>query len=319
MNKNNKKRMCITTILLKTLSLVSILIVYSCDTDETQTVATFTNLTMADEFDVEGAPNSEIWNFDTGTGPNSDGWGNNELQYYTDRSENVTVQNGLLVITAIEEDYNGSSHTSAKLITKGKFSQAYGRFEARIKVPGGSGLWPAFWLLGENFDVDGWPQCGEIDIMEYRRQEPTKVSGSIHGPGYSGETDPQGQVTKSYDLGNDRYDAGFHIFGIEWGPEYINYYIDDVLYNQITPSDIVVTPADAVYTLNDGVEAAEATEDSPAIEAVEPTDVTGDWVFNKPFYIIINLAVGGNFPGNPNSGETFPQNMLVDYVRVYKQ
>ncbi|MDG1041213.1 MAG: glycoside hydrolase family 16 protein [Flavobacteriaceae bacterium] len=317
MNKNNKKTMRITTLLFTTFALASMISFTSCDTDETQTVATFSNLTMADEFDVEGAPNSDIWSFETGTG--IDGWGNNELQYYTDRPENVTVQNGLLVITALKEEYNGASYTSARLITKGKFKQAYGRFEARIKVPGGSGLWPAFWLLGENFDVDGWPQCGEIDIMEYRRQEPTKVSGSIHGPGYSGETDPQGQVTKSYDLGNNRYDAGFHVFGIEWGPEYINYYIDDVLYNQITPSDIEVTPADVVYTLNDAVEAVEATEESPAVEAVEATDVTGDWVFNKPFYIIINLAVGGNFPGNPDDGETFPQNMLVDYVRVYNQ
>ena len=317
MNKNNKKTMRITTLLFTTFALASMISFKSCDTDETQTVATFSNLTMSDEFDVEGAPNSDIWSFETGTG--TDGWGNKELQYYTDRPENVTVQNGLLVITALKEEYNGASYTSARLITKGKFKQAYGRFEARIKVPGGSGLWPAFWLLGENFDVDGWPQCGEIDIMEYRRQEPTKVSGSIHGPGYSGETDPQGQVTKSYDLGNNRYDAGFHVFGIEWGPEYINYYIDDVLYNQITPSDIEVTPADVVYTLNDAVEAVEATEESPAVEAVEATDVTGDWVFNKPFYIIINLAVGGNFPGNPDDGETFPQNMLVDYVRVYNQ
>ena len=316
MKINNKKKIRTSALLLKSLGLVSILMAFSCDTDETQKIANYTNLVMSDEFDVEGAPDSEIWNYDIGTGV--DGWGNNELQYYTNRSENATVQNGLLVISAIEEDYNGASFTSARLLTKGKFSQAYGRFEARIKVPGGSGLWPAFWLLGENYDVDGWPQCGEIDIMEYRRQEPTKVSGSIHGPGYSGETDPQGHVTKSYDLGNDRYDAGFHIYGIEWGPDYINYYIDDVLYNQITPSDIVVTPADAVYTLNDGVEAVEATEDSPAVEAVEPTDVTGDWVFNKPFYIIINLAVGGNFPGDPDSGEAFPQNMLVDYVRVYK-
>ena len=317
MNKNNKKTMRITTLLFTTFALASMISFTSCDTDETQTVATFSNLTMSDEFDVEGAPNSDIWSFETGTG--TDGWGNKELQYYTDRPENVTVQNGLLVITALKEEYNGASYTSARLITKGKFKQAYGRFEARIKVPGGSGLWPAFWLLGENFDVDGWPQCGEIDIMEYRRQEPTKVSGSVHGPGYSGETDPQGQVTKSYDLGNNRYDAGFHVFGIEWGPEYINYYIDDVLYNQITPSDIEVTPADVVYTLNDAVEAVEATEESPAVEAVEATDVTGDWVFNKPFYIIINLAVGGNFPGNPDDGETFPQNMLVDYVRVYNQ
>ena len=317
MNKNNKKTMRITTLFFTTFALVSMISFTSCDTNETQTVATFSNLTMSDDFDVEGAPNSDIWSFETGTG--IDGWGNNELQYYTDRPENVTVQNGLLVITALKEEYNGASYTSARLLTKGKFKQAYGRFEARIKVPGGSGLWPAFWLLGENFDVDGWPQCGEIDIMEYRRLEPTKVSGSIHGPGYSGETDPQGQVTKSYDLGNDRYDAGFHEFGIEWGPEYINYYIDDVLYNQITPSDIEVTPADVVYTLNDAVEAVEATEESPAVEAVEATDVTGDWVFNKPFYILINLAVGGDFPGNPDDGETFPQNMLVDYVRVYNQ
>ena len=311
MNKN-KYKLKIQTLVVSSFLFASILTLTNCDTDETQTVASYTQLVMSDEFDVEGAPNSEIWNYDTGTGPALDGWGNNELQYYTDRSENVTVQNGLLVISAIEEDYNGAAFTSAKLLTKGKFSQAYGRFEARIKVPGGSGLWPAFWLLGENVDVDGWPQCGEIDIMEYRRQEPTKVSGSIHGPGYSGLTDPQGQVTKSYDLGNDRYDAGFHVFGIEWSPDYINYYIDDVLYNQITPSDIVVTPANAVYTLNDGVAATADTE------AIPGTDVTGDWVFNKPFYIIINLAVGGNFPGNPDSGETFPQNMLVDYVRVYK-
>ena len=309
MNKINKYKIRIQTLVLKSFVFASMLMLSNCSNDETQTVATFTNLVMSDEFDVEGAPNSEIWNFDTGTGFN--GWGNNELQYYTDRTENVTVQNGLLVISAIQEDYNGSSYTSARLLTKGKFSQAYGRFEARIKVPGGSGLWPAFWLLGENYDVDGWPQCGEIDIMEYRRQEPTMVSGSIHGPGYSGESNPQGHLTKSYDLGNDRYDAGFHVFGIEWGPDYINYYIDDVLYNQIRPSDIVVTPADAVYTLNDGVAATDEAE------AIEPTNVTGDWVFNKPFFIIINLAVGGNFPGSPDNGELFPQNMLVDYVRVY--
>ena len=310
MNKINKYKIRVQTAVLKTFVFTLMLTLSNCSNDETQTVATYTQLVMADEFDVEGAPNSEIWSYDIGRDVN--GWGNNELQYYTDRPENVTVQNGLLVISAIEEEYNGASFTSARLLTKGKFSQAYGRFEARIKVPGGSGLWPAFWLLGENFDVDGWPQCGEIDIMEYRRQEPTKVSGSLHGPGYSGESAPQGQLTKSYDLGNDRYDEGFHVFGIEWGYQYINYYIDGVLYNQITPSDIVVTPADAVYTLNDGVPETDDTEE------IEPTDVTGDWVFNKPFYIIINLAVGGNFPGSPANGELFPQNMLVDYVRVYK-
>ena len=136
MNKNNKKRMRITTMLLKTLCFVSILITFSCTTDETQTVATFTNLVMADEFDIEGAPDSDIWNYDIGTGPNSDGWGNNELQYYTNRSENVTVQNGLLVISAIEEDYNGASFTSAKLLTKGKFCSSLWAFRSPYQSTG---------------------------------------------------------------------------------------------------------------------------------------------------------------------------------------
>ncbi len=271
--------------------LVTVFVISSCATDDTQTVAEFTNLVWQDDFDTEGVPNPANWGYDIGTGVN--GWGNNELQYYTDRTENVTVQNGILIITAQEEQFNGSSYTSAKLLTRDKFEQAYGRFEARIRVPDGSGLWPAFWLLGADCDEVPWPQCGEIDIMEYRRQEPTQVSGTVHGPGYSGLTIPQGQITKSYDLGNDRFDAGFHVFGIEWGPDYINYYVDDVLYNQITPADLEVTPDDGTGTL-------------------------GEWVFNKPFYIIINLAVGGNFPGAPDGETSFPQNMLIDYVRVYK-
>ena len=207
----------------------------------------------------------------------------------------------VIIITAQKESFNGSNYTSAKLLTRDKFEQKYGRFEARIRMPEGSGLWPAFWLLGADCDEVAWPICGEIDIMEYRRQEPISVSGSVHGPGYSGETEPQNQITKSYDLGNDRFDAGFHVFGIEWGPDYINYYVDDVLYNQITPADIELDEDyPVIYTLDDG------------------TDVTGDWVFNKPFYIILNLAVGGNFPQAPDSDQVFPQSMLVDYVRVYK-
>jgi beta-glucanase (GH16 family) len=216
----------------------------------------------------------------TGNSVTGAGWGNNELQYYTKRTENVKVENGYLLITAQKESYNESSYTSARLTTKGKFDQAYGRFEARIRLPYGQGMWPAFWLLGANIDQVGWPKCGEIDIMEYRGQEPTKLLGTVHGPGYSGGA----SITKSYSLLNDRFDTGFHIFGIEWGPEYINYYVDNVLYNQITPSD-----------------------------------VTGEWVFDHPFYIIINLAVGGNFVGNPNSQTVFPQTMLVDYVRVYQK
>jgi beta-glucanase (GH16 family) len=252
----------------------------SCETNETQTVAKFTELVMADEFDVEGAPNPDIWGYNIGTGEN--GWGNNELQYYTDRTDNVSVQNGVLIITAKEEQFNGSAYTSARLLTKGKLEQTYGRYEARIRLPWGQGIWPAFWLLGD--DANGtqiWPEIGEIDIMEYVGDEPTRVFGTVHGPGYSG-----GQsISKSYNLENDRFDTGFHIFGIEWGPDYINFYVDDKLYNQITPKD-----------------------------------VPGEWVFNNgPFYIILNLAVGGALPGSPNAETVFPQNMLVDYVRVYKR
>ena len=264
------------------LLVASIYTLLSCSTDATQKVTNFTEIVMQDEFDTDGAPKSAIWGYDLGTG-NSDtggGWGNNELQYYTNRTENVKVENGYLLITAKKESYNGSSYTSARLTTKGLFEQAYGRFEARIKMPYGQGIWPAFWLLGANTDEVGWPKSGEIDIMEYRGQEPTKVLGTVHGPGYSGGT----AISKSYSLLNDRFDTDFHIFGIEWGPKYINYYVDNVLYNQITPAD-----------------------------------VPGEWVFDHPFYIIINLAVGGNFVGAPNSETVFPQTMLVDYVRVYKK
>jgi len=253
------------------------LAISSCSDDETQTIVTFKEVVMADEFDTDGAPNPAIWDYNIGTGEN--GWGNNELQYYTDRSENVTVQNGVLLITAKKEDFKGASYTSARIITKGE--QAYGRFEARMRLPFGYGMWPAFWLLGADCgDAVVWPQCGEIDIMEYRGQEPTTIHGSVHGNGYSGGD----AITKSYSLENDRFDTGFHVFGIEWAPEYINYYVDDVLYNQITRAD-----------------------------------VPGEWVFDHPFKIIINLAVGGAFVGSPNSETIFPQTMLIDYVRVYQK
>jgi beta-glucanase (GH16 family) len=283
MKKINSNLILIKRLVFKSLLLVLPIFVFSsCSTDEKQTVAQFTELVMQDEFTIEGTPNSTIWGYDLGTG-NSDtgvGWGNNELQCYTNRTENVKVENGYLLVTAKKESYNGSSHTSARLTTKGLFEQAYGRFEARIRLPYGQGMWPAFWLLGSNIDEVGWPQCGEIDIMEYRGQEPTKVLGTVHGPGYSGGA----SITKSYSLLNDRFDTDFHVFGIEWGPKYINYYVDDVLYNQITPAD-----------------------------------VPGEWVFDHPFYIVINLAVGGSFVGAPNSETVFPQTMLVDYVRVYKK
>ncbi len=278
MDKNKIYNLKKPALVLSSLSLLLILVITSCVTDDTQTVTTLTQLTMSDEFDVDGAPNSAIWNFDIGTGQN--GWGNNELQYYTDRPENVIVQNGVLIITAREESFNGSAYTSARLLTRGKFQQQYGRWEARIRLPYGKGIWPAFWLLGDdNSGTEIWPQIGEIDIMEYLGNEPTKMFGTVHGPGYSGGE----SVSKPFELENDRFDTGFHIFGIEWGPGYINFYVDDVLYNQITPAD-----------------------------------VPGEWVFDDEFYIILNIAVGGSLPGSPNAETEFPQRMLVDYVRVYQ-
>lgn len=265
----------------KILSLIFIVTFSSCDNNESQIVTTMTNLVWADEFSADGAPDATKWSYDIGTGEN--GWGNNEFQYYTDRPENVVVKNGMLYITAVKESFQGSNYTSARITTKGLFQQKFGRVEARIKLPWGQGIWPAFWMLGD--DTNGtviWPQIGEIDIMEYRGQQPTITHGSIHGPGYSAGN----AITKSYTLPNDRFDNDFHIFGIEWGQNYINYYVDGVLYNQITPSDL---PKDS------------------------------KWVFNdNEFYILLNLAVGGSFVGSPNAETVFPQEMIVDYVRVYK-
>lgn len=264
------------------LSLLGLAVVFgvfttSCNPDETQVVANFTStITLQEEFDVDGALDESIWGYEEGTGDN--GWGNNELQHYTKRADNVVIEDGMLKITAIKEAYEGAEYTSARLLTKGKFEQQYGRVEARIKLPSGKGLWPAFWMLGSNFDVVGWPQCGEIDILENKGSEPTIVAGSLHGPGYSGGN----PVTKEFQLTDNRFENDFHIFGIEWTKDYVNHYVDGVLYNHITRDD-----------------------------------VPGEWVFDQPFYIILNLAVGGDFDGAPTDATIFPNQMLVDYVRVY--
>ncbi|MDR9401163.1 MAG: glycoside hydrolase family 16 protein [Psychroflexus sp.] len=269
------------------LMLFSICLV-SCELDETQEVVTLNTLVWADEFDVDGAPNPENWNFEIGDGTDQGipGWGNNELQYYTDRPENVKVENGMLVITARQENFEGSNYTSARLTTQNLFEKKYGRFEARIKVPYGKGYWPAFWMLGEDSDGEVWPQIGEIDIMECLGDEPTAMFGTIHGPGYSGGE----SISKEYILQNNRFDTNFHVFGIEWSPNRINFYVDDKLYQSLTPEDVD-----------------------------EETDGEGEWVFNdREFYIILNIAVGGNLPGAPNANTVFPQSMFVDYVRVYE-
>ena len=271
--------MIIKNIKLFTFSFLSIALV-GCSTDEKQKVTTMDQLVMQDEFDTAGPPNNTLWNYDLGTGIN--GWGNNELENYTKSPQNIKVEDGMLKITAIKES-NGS-YTSARINSKVNFEQKYGRFEARIKLPWGKGIWPAFWLLGANSSTVSWPQCGEIDIMEYLGNNPTSVFGTLHGPDHIGSINIYDVfVTKTYTLENNRFDNDFHVFGIEWGEGYINYYVDNVLYNQITPFNY-----------------------------------TGVWVFNQPFYIILNLAVGGNLPGSPIPETTFPQTMLVDYIRVYQ-
>lgn len=238
-------------------------------------------LVWSDDFNgtAGSAPDNANWSFDIGTGTN--GWGNSELQYYTSRQENVQLDgDGKLMITAKSESFGGSGFTSARIKTKNLFEQAYGRFEARIKTPTGPGLWPAFWMLGANIDAAPWPQCGEIDIMEQRGQQPAVTWGSLHGPGYSGGS----AITKAYGLTNGRFDTDYHVYAIEWGPDYIDYFVDNYLYQRITPGN-----------------------------------VTGQWVYDHPFFIILNVAVGGNFVGFPTTGTPFPQSMYVDYVKVYRQ
>ena len=238
-------------------------------------------LVWSDNFDGAAgtAPDNTKWSFDIGRGDN--GWGNAELQYYTSRTSNIQKDGtGKLVITARSESFGGAAYTSARIKTKDLYAQAYGRFEARVKTTTGPGLWPAFWMLGSNIDAVPWPQCGEIDIMEQKGQEPTITYGSVHGPGYSGFN----PITRRYALTNGRFDTDYHVYAIEWGEGYIDYFVDNFLYSRITPED-----------------------------------VTGKWVFDKPFFLILNVAVGGNFVGFPTTGTPFPQSMYVDYVKVYKQ
>jgi beta-glucanase (GH16 family) len=254
----------------------------SCKIDAVQTLPQREwTLSWSDEFNGAAgtAPDNTKWSFDIGTGNN--GWGNSELQYYTNRSSNVQQDgNGNLVITARNESFAGSAYTSARIKTKGLFSQAYGRFEARIKTPSGPGIWPAFWMLGSNIDTKPWPGCGEIDIMEQKGYQPSVTYGTVHGPGYSGGN----SVGKAYALTNGRFDTGFHIYAVEWGTDFIDFFVDNFLYQRLTPADL-----------------------------------PGQWVFDQPYFIILNVAVGGNFVGFPTTGTPFPQPMLVDYVKVYRQ
>jgi beta-glucanase (GH16 family) len=248
-------------------------------------------LVWSDEFDLPdgSAPDPSKWNYDLGGG----GWGNQELECYTNSPQNAFIQGGNLVIQALNapntvcKDSNNNTtinnYTSARLLTAGKFEQAYGRFEARIKIPYGQGMWPAFWLLGNNIGSVGWPTCGEIDIMENIGKERSTIHGSMHGPGTSGGENSQSAALA---LPNgQRFSDDFHVFAIEWGASQVRFYVDNTLYETVNQSDVTAS---------------------------------GRWVFDHPFFIILNVAVGGGWPGSPDATTVFPQQMLVDYVRVYQ-
>lgn len=248
------------------------------------------SLVWQDEFNTPDGtpPDPTKWSHEIGDGTVNGipGWGNDELQYYTDSPENAATDgSGNLVITAKESDgeytcyYGPCEYTSGRLLSKFKAEFAYGRIESRIGLPQGAGLWPAFWSLGTNIDQVGWPQAGEIDIMEFVGRLPDEIFGTIHGPGYSGGA----SFGNVYDFGEPAYNE-FHTFAVEWQPDLINWYVDGILYHSASPAEIA----------------------------------PNQWVFNHPFYLLLNMAVGGNFGGAVGEDTVFPQSMLVDYVRVYQ-
>jgi beta-glucanase (GH16 family) len=237
---------------------------------------------FADEFDGAAgtAPDASKWQLETGDNVN-----NHERQFYTNSTSNAALDgNGNLVITARRENpanyqcwYGTCEYTSARLNTSGRFTQTYGHYEARLKISRGQGMWPAFWMLGDNIGGAGWPQCGEIDIMENVGFEPSTVHGTIHGPGYSGS----GGIGAPFSVGGAFADD-FHTFAVDWAPNSITWSVDGNAYQTRTPGDLG----------------------------------GNQWVFDHPFFLILNLAVGGYWPGDPDGATPFPNTLTVDYVRV---
>jgi beta-glucanase (GH16 family) len=230
-----------------------------------------------DEFDGRKI-DLENWTYDLGGG----GWGNGEMQYYTDSQDNAHVEDGMLVISAQKDilESGGFNFTSARLKTQGLQVFQYGRIEARIKVPAGKGLWPAFWMLGENFPEVGWPDCGEIDIMEYVGKEPDLIIGTLHGPGYSGALGLSTWNRQTYNIADD-----FHTYAIEWDTDQISWFFDGEKYSTFTREDVGNRP----------------------------------WVFDQPFFIILNVAIGGTLGGIVTPDTEFPAQYFIDYVRVYNE
>jgi uncharacterized protein (TIGR03437 family) len=232
-------------------------------------------LVWSDEFNgpANTSPSPQKWAMNTGGG----GWGNQELETYSNSTANVYQDgNGNLVIRAMQ---TAGEYTSGRLTTQYTMQASYGRVEARIKLPTGQGVWPSFWMLGSNCPTVGWPQCGEIDIMENLGSQPAYIHSTIHGPGF------QTGIGTAYELSSGQFSDDFHIFGIVWSPNSIQFQVDSVTYATMTPASL---------------------------------PLGANWVFNQPFFLILNLAVGGTWPGYPDATTLFPQSMLVDYVRYYR-
>lgn len=242
--------------------------------------ATHWKLTWSAEFNgpAGAAPDASKWTYDLGGG----GWGNQELETYTNSTENVSTDGkGHLIIRAVKTA--PGKYTSARIKTQGKFTVEYGKIAGRMKIPRGQGMWPAFWMLGSDIESAGWPACGEIDVMENIGREPLLVHGTIHGPGYSGDKGigHQYAVPARAALAD-----GFHVYAVEWSPEGIRFLLDNHPYATVTPRDL-----------------------PPGTH----------WVYNHPFFLLLNLAVGGKWPGNPDSSTQFPQELVIDWVRVWQK
>jgi uncharacterized protein (TIGR03437 family) len=246
----------------------------------TSSAQTAWRLIWSDEFNgpANTSPDPSKWTYDLG---NNNGWGNHELENYTNLPENAHMDGlGNLVIHV---ESGPAGYFSTRLKTQELFAVQYGRIEARIKLPSGQGIWPAFWMLGSDINTAGWPQCGEIDIMENIGKEPSTNHGSAHGPGYSGGN----AATATYVLpGGRKFSDDFHTFAVQWSKGSVSFYVDGVSYEMVTAASI---------------------------------PKTAQWIFDSPFFLLLNVAVGGDFPGLPDATTRFPQDLLIDYVRVYQQ
>ena len=240
-------------------------------------------LIWSDEFDTPGNPDNTKWNYDLGDGcPNVCGWGNNEAEFYTQNLKNARIENGMLIIEAHKDSLNGKAYTSSRMVSKFKGDWLYGRIEVKAKLPRGKGTWPAIWMLSTDWKYGGWPASGEIDIMEHVGYDPGVIHGTIHTESYNHvkQTQKEGKITIA-----DAQDQ-FHVYGINWTKDTMEFFIDDTVYHSVVR---------------------------------DPKDTFKEWPFDQRFHLILNIAVGGNWGGKEGIDDSiWPQRMTIDYVRVYQ-